>query len=237
MVVRRYPVNQGTLSRPFLTIAVVAPSCPQLFALVCREVQALGGDVLRFSGGSIVALWLPSGDPDDTLESRARRATQAAMEVQTQRARLTDAEGHASSRAAPQPQRPNQPGHPQRPPQPPHPPVLERLVVAMGVGVGDASVLVLGAPCPRAAACPATCPAAGGAGVEAVSAKVRGGRGVGSRSHAAASARCAACMGLAGRWCGLGAGDAVSQAVAAARRGAASGQVVASFEVAMFPPT
>jgi len=53
----------------------------QYFSLMCREIQAQGGDIFKFAGDAMIVIWPP--DEDDPVENRIRRAAQAAIAIQT----------------------------------------------------------------------------------------------------------------------------------------------------------
>ena len=48
---------------------------------MCREIQAHGGDIFKYAGDAMIVLWPP--DDEDSVSNRVRRATQAAVAIQT----------------------------------------------------------------------------------------------------------------------------------------------------------
>ena len=70
-----------TTRHPPVCVRVPLGCLFQYFSLMCREIQAQGGDIFKYAGDAMIVLWPP--DEEDSVENRVRRATQAAVAIQT----------------------------------------------------------------------------------------------------------------------------------------------------------
>jgi class 3 adenylate cyclase len=46
------------------------PNAQQYFSLMCREIQAQGGDIFKYAGDAMIVIW--PDDEDDPVENRVR---------------------------------------------------------------------------------------------------------------------------------------------------------------------